>query len=1289
MKTANKMAKKTVSYLLTITMLMSMIISLPFSANATVETALDYAFTGDNAAESGYAQGKITLTSAVDGDYYLYWADDTKALDGYYEIAKLTVADGNSESFEFGYHTAIPAGATKVIAVADKSDLSVANAMATYSIPNSKQLNTGSGDLLYTFNSYSDVHIDTQGFYKNAEKNWAQALKFGVDKGTDFIVSSGDMVTNASGPESEWLVYEKVLAKSDYVNPVWESDGNHDMRCGVASGLTSFVRASGTDNTIANYDANKPYYYVTEQSTGDIFIFMALENDSDPSSCDEFSDEQMNWLVNLIEENYGKGVNIYIIEHSPIRGFGAGDRMEKPYYKAHLSENYLSTVKFKRILQKYPKLIWMSGHTHEDYSMGYNYSNENGTACHMIHNAAVAGSTWASPTATSLDYNNGIGYNSQGYYVETYENQVVYYGANLTDELIYPQYCYIMDGSRNTTPDATNPTAEATVKPTEEMTGETGSTLPSGIETKRVYFANTLKWQYIDCYSWATADTTTCSWPGYGAKYYGTTEQGVELYYCDIPATHENIIWNNAGNGYQTVDIELDDVNDFFTPSVTVSSKKVTVTASVWDYNPVTEPTETVEPTTPTETTKPTDATFETEPTEATIPVEKSNYVLCYYSSGTHGWKDLDTYFAKQSDGTYALDFTVANSENISCNVYNAETSTYNCVAASTSLTFASGETTKFDLTASSSRGKSLTIKGLEEGLKIKFVYNPTDNTLTVTCGEEVVPSTAATDPTEATTAPVPTSPVEYELGDVDMDGRISVYDVTLIQLYLAEESELTNKQLELADVDFDGVITINDATTIQFYLVGFITEFKKNDNVVQNANVSLISESDETEINWTVTTLKEALAQVKSQLDVSYTFSSYDQYQNLKKYYYAYKNMTSVENESEVVAEFARLSNELKVIAEHIGVPKIYTIGDVYYFENTNNWKTVNCYAWSGSSNNAEWPGGAMQKVGTNNGHDVYGIKFEYAGQYANLIFNDGTDQTVDIALNTFEFNAFRISGTSATGKLDVKNFNYKSEVEPTVAPTTTKPVTENEHYAVCYYCSGSHNWSDVDTYLAPQADGTYALDFVASSAENISLNIYDKSTGTYNCVPASTSLTFAADAKNTYELVASSSRGKSLTIKDLAEGSIIRFVYNPTNNTLEVTCKGVATTEPTEQPTTQPTTSGDDVTYTLYMAPVQSSVDAGDTYKANIKDSAGKYHSYDFEKTEMTFNGAVIYKAEIKNPTFTDVIKIQYQTRDLSDTFVGQVVDEQSVSLSYYNNKIMVCTSAKAGNLVAFVAD
>lgn len=490
--------KRILPFILMFVLLFSYCVITP---SAVTETSLSYSFSGLESDKAGYAEGKITLTASTYGEYKLLWSDDQKALAGYSPIAEnMKLNAGESKSFSFGNHTAIPKDATGVIAV-DKNGSEVAR----YDIPKNKRLNASSGKLLYTFNSYSDIHIDKDSngvFYTEASKRWAQALKFGVQKNTDFIVTSGDTVTNATGPDDEWDEYERILSESDYVNPVWESDGNHDMRCGESSGLKSFIRATGTDSTAANYDSNKPYYYMIEKKSGDVFIFMALEGSSksDATESSQFSDAQLNWLDNLLENYYDSGVNVYIIEHSPINGFGAGDRMSNPYYKGHIREKFDSTKRFKEVLKNYPGLIFMSGHSHEDFLMGYNYSNENNTACNMIHNPSVAGTTIPNnPDDGKLDYNGGKGsegkgkgLNSQGYYVEVYDNEVIYYGANLLNGLIYPSYSYIMEGSRTPTPieeetDATSAVTDSSsesIAETSEPVAETSTAAATVEETE-------------------------------------------------------------------------------------------------------------------------------------------------------------------------------------------------------------------------------------------------------------------------------------------------------------------------------------------------------------------------------------------------------------------------------------------------------------------------------------------------------------------------------------------------------------------------------------------------------------------------------------------------------------------------------------------------------------------------------------------------------------------------------------------------------------------------------------
>ena len=59
-------------------------------------------------------------------------------------------------------------------------------------------------------------------------------------------------------------------------------------------------------------------------------------------------------------------------------------------------------------------------------------------------------------------------------------------------------------------------------------------------------------------------------------------------------------------------------------------------------------------------------------------------------------------------------------------------------------------------------------------------------------------------------------------IGDVNMDGRVNIRDVTAIQRHVAEYAPLTEEQLALADTNGDGTVNIQDATHLQMYLAEF-----------------------------------------------------------------------------------------------------------------------------------------------------------------------------------------------------------------------------------------------------------------------------------------------------------------------------------------------------------------------------------------------------------------------------------------------------------------------------------
>ena len=68
-------------------------------------------------------------------------------------------------------------------------------------------------------------------------------------------------------------------------------------------------------------------------------------------------------------------------------------------------------------------------------------------------------------------------------------------------------------------------------------------------------------------------------------------------------------------------------------------------------------------------------------------------------------------------------------------------------------------------------------------------------------------PSTEPTEPTD--------DPTGILIGDVDMDGQITINDATTIQRHLAELTALTGDALIAAECDGDGRVAIKDVTLI------------------------------------------------------------------------------------------------------------------------------------------------------------------------------------------------------------------------------------------------------------------------------------------------------------------------------------------------------------------------------------------------------------------------------------------------------------------------------------------
>lgn len=437
-KSARTVTAAALAALIVLSAFMSMTV---FAAGNT----LSYSFSGEDSSRAGYAQGTITLTAAA-GTYYLYWADNTKALDGYDKLCSMTLSSAGSKTHTMVKRSAIPADATKLIATTSVADKTVANASAVYNIPDSKRWSHKSTERLYRFASYSDVHID--GVYKTyeyADEHWRDALDTAAARDADFIVLSGDYVNNNvdySGISGyEWRTYERVLSESSYCNPVYEAIGNHELWQDVLGGTNDFKRATGLSASDGN-TSSKAYFEKT--LNGDHFIFMAMEGGFYPDKTDEFTSEQLTWLEGLLDKYTGDGHNIYIIEHSLFYKYGAGDRVDaEPYYDIPLG-SATGNNRFKEILNNHKDVIFLSGHTHIAFKEQYNFSDNNGASAQMIHNSSVGGTRTIVNGELNRDYARD---RTEGYIVDVFGDAIIFNGANLYDNIYDPNCCYVVKPS--------------------------------------------------------------------------------------------------------------------------------------------------------------------------------------------------------------------------------------------------------------------------------------------------------------------------------------------------------------------------------------------------------------------------------------------------------------------------------------------------------------------------------------------------------------------------------------------------------------------------------------------------------------------------------------------------------------------------------------------------------------------------------------------------------------------------------------------------------------------------
>ena len=863
MKT-KKMTKALLSVALVAAMLMSMCI-VGFTGVSAAGLELNYEFAYNNA---GYAEGRLSL-SGESGTYILYWADETGALEGYTGIAQITVNSGK-KYFEMPANTAIPAGATKVIAVESNKEATVENASAVFEIPESKQFKGGTKQ--YSFEALSDIHIQFDDSYWYLSKpHFANALEVAAERDVDFMTICGDMVNgyDYNNLKKEYPQYLELIAKSNYNNPIYETNGNHEMKGGSAAQNLDLYREYTGLNATTGTVGSVPYYEKT--INGDHYIFLVLEISGSPNESSEFTQAQLDWFEGLLKKYYNDGHKIIVNQHALIRGYGAGDNKVTPYYGGHLQPSYADVKRLMSLMEAYPDIIMLSGHSHIDFKYGYNFDNENGKTCYTVHIPSTSSTTHPNAGGTGLeDYKSTMHANSsQGYLVDVYEDYVVFNGTDLAFNLICPSYTYMVDYTgeeldKNELEDIVYDTVNVTV----DVSNLTDA--PQSVVCVAVDESNSANNQSVPMTK--NADGT------YSAKiiadftsFYFAINGATGVKTSAFPVSNCKVIL-----GYQTLNYSPDNAVSF-------------VRAHVWGDGGD-------------GTTWPgTTMTKSGDSYTARIPASD-------YTGVVFNWGDGDS---NKSSDLKSADYITDRVDDVYINLDGDTTEP--STEATTKATEATTEATEVTATVATepteatTEATEATTEATEptETTVVTETTEPTETTEipTSTPDETTVPTTV-TEPTTETTAPA----VEYLYGDADLNEKINVKDATQVQKHTAKMLTLEGQALTQADVTGDGKVNIKDATAIQKYVAKLITIFPVEEDVAELAAVGASA---------------TLMTEVKGVLSKEYQYASYDAYMALKK---AYMNNVSDDELNQAYTDYKTMRGK-NPLANPGGT---VTIGDI-----------------------------------------------------------------------------------------------------------------------------------------------------------------------------------------------------------------------------------------------------------------------------------------------------------------------------------------------------------------------
>lgn len=402
----------------------------------------NYAFLYDT---PGFAGGTLTFLPETTDVYTFYWADDNGKLKDYTMLCSDEFLANEEAEITIQSFTAIPKGATRLIAVSGDGDVTY-----TYTIPQSRRFTE---EELYTFGALSDTHQGNRyGSTDIPYNHFINAAQTLYEKGAIAIGICGDF--SYINLESEYILHANAI--KEIYNfapdmPIFTTTGNHESRPPYPFNEEMYLEYT---RDLVDYESDLYYIfsdgneldYVVELPDGSVMIYLhQLYYDYGKSTSRLLDDHQLKWLEERLEEY--KDRTVFLFFHTFMDEQVGDATSSGNEYGLPLISSTVEYKKFDELFKKYTNVVYFSGHSHWAFDSQLveakpgktnddkNIDNKDGTYATMVHIPACS--------TPRVLIGSGDG-RSEGYIVRVYDDFIVFEGYEFVKGETFAYATYII-----------------------------------------------------------------------------------------------------------------------------------------------------------------------------------------------------------------------------------------------------------------------------------------------------------------------------------------------------------------------------------------------------------------------------------------------------------------------------------------------------------------------------------------------------------------------------------------------------------------------------------------------------------------------------------------------------------------------------------------------------------------------------------------------------------------------------------------------------------------------------